>query len=115
MRYLLSLLLTTSALVAAPVPTPKPLPPHQIEGAWNMDWRDGTSSVWLGPNGFFADYYRGENWLGTWKLEGDVLTVTERAPNGNEITWSATLARPQRDRTGAVGTLTYGGQFRLRE
>ena len=99
---------------AAPAPVPKPPAAHQLEGAWHMEWRGMPSSIWLARGGHFADYYRSETWLGEWSLDGNQLAVKERSSAGVEISWTATLEPARRDRPGAVGTLSGGGDFALR-
>lgn len=113
-RTLLFLLLAGVA-TAAPAPVPKPAPPIEVVGVWTMDWNTCASRVLLDRGGSFGDTYCGEDWLGTWRLEGDVLTVTETAPDGRTLTWRARLTPPPRGKRGCGGRLLNGGHFALRE
>lgn len=78
---LLADMLLSLAAVRAPVPPPAKLSKELIVGTWNYDWgnwhegiicfdADGSYSAQHEPGGANA-------YAGTWKLEGNTVTITE--------------------------------------
>lgn len=107
---------TVCITVAAPALVYRgPAPKHEITGVYRMTWGACACDVLLERGGFFGDTYNGEDWRGTWSLDGDTLTVTESRACGHAITWTARLDPPRRGTRGATGRLEGGGAFALVE
>jgi hypothetical protein len=129
MLHTLSLAVALTSFSYAPVPPPsaaKPKtaavakPASPLAGGWRMVWGSGSGDVVLTPDpdgktGGYHCLWGGVQWIGSWKLEGDRLTVTEgRVPDDpdsvpdNPMTWTATL-EPGR----LAGKLDNGQPFAL--
>jgi len=76
-----SVVLCVALAPAAPVPAPKPLRevrPADLVGQWNLTWAGYTYSARFNPDGTYSCWVFERSWVGSWRLEGDVLTVSER-------------------------------------
>lgn len=113
------------AVLAAPAPKAKTPPaakanrPLPFLGGWKMHW-DGASGDAVfsadGPGARRGGYWclwAGRQWVGHWRLEGQVLTVTEGLvpDEGGDgipampITWTVTLQT-----SGRAGATSYEGR-----
>jgi len=78
---------------AAPAPAPKPPPPvsrAEVVGHWQLRWSGHLYQARFCPDGFFACWRGGQTWVGSWRLEGGLLTVCER-----QLRPGATYPRPE--------------------
>jgi hypothetical protein len=118
-RTLLFACVLVGAVPAAPLPAPAKRPP--AEGVWLMEWGSGEGWCELRPGGGLLclwGHHR-QRWHGTWKLEGDTLTVDEwRTPDaanewaeaGPPFRWVAVLEPGK-----LSGRLSGGGRFALKK
>lgn len=93
--------------VAAPVPPHRPAKPVSLVGSWRMTWGGAIFDVGFAPDGYYCCQDR---WEGSWRLDGNTLTVTEwlRDSEFPPTTWTAELVPGKRE-----GKLRHGGVFRL--
>ncbi len=99
----MSALLILLAL-SAPLPKNKPVVAAvarpSVVGAWSITWGNIPASAenghvcGFGKDGFFSCVWQHQEWTGTYKIEGDVLTVTERLlldPDAKPFVWAVKL------------------------
>jgi hypothetical protein len=78
------------AALAAPAPKPRPIPPPPVlkmadlEGKWLLDWGGELAEVHLERNGGYCCFFRGELWLGRWRIVAGQVEVSEWLP-GNQM------------------------------
>ena len=80
---------------AAPAPRHRPAPAVSVVGAWRMSYGGRACGVRFSPDGSYASEYGGEGepQVGTWLLDGHILTVEEWAVDRGDCVnvWKATL------------------------
>lgn len=106
------LLVLSTTLPAAPAPLPSPPPPitpADVAGLWRLDWAGSPWTARFCPDGFYAGWCGQSVWLGSWRLDGHVLTVRERPAaywrpsSGWESTWRVQLGRDRHGRIDGRG------------
>lgn len=121
---LLVILCFLAAAPAAPAPLPRPKKPPvapviNLVGAWRMTWGQGEGDVVFTPDkpggasGGYWCFWAGQQWVGSWRVDGKTLRVTEgvvpdRPDNvpENPLRWTVEL-----DATGLAGKCECGGSF----
>lgn len=79
-----------TTLFLAPVPPYRPPVPASVVGTWKMTWR---SQIYA-PTTFYKDgHYECGLWEGSWKREGEKLTITEslKGSESPPIEWKVQL------------------------
>lgn len=96
-----------AAFAPAPFPKPKkPLTRDSLVGTWAGKWGLMEGPVHLYRDGTYAGLWNDRWWVGTWDLNGSVLTITERKQeedgriSDDLLTWRIHL-----DGTGRKGRL----------
>src|SRR4051812_35348298 len=86
---------------AAPAPKAKPAAPLSracVVGLWKLSWGESAWEARFSDDGHYASWGNNVTWIGSWQLDGDVLTVTERPLDSSSssagYTWKAKLTRP---------------------
>lgn len=117
---LLWLLASGCPSLSAPAPAPRRAPPppplvtfgELTSGDWLCSWQHAAIyRARFRADGVWELYSRHDRtspcWVGTWKLEGNVLTVSEHTPSGElRYDWHVPLARDGRALRG-VGRITF--------
>lgn len=98
-----SLLVLAALGPSAPAPRPRPAQPitrAEVIGLWQLKWGTATWETRFSSDGHYACWANGFTWIGSWQLDGDVLTVTERTLESSYSTdpppgyvWKVRLSR----------------------
>src|SRR5262245_12116926 len=100
-RPMYSVLVLAALSPAAPAPKAKPiapLPRAEVVGLWKLSWGESAWEARFSDDGHYASWGNNVTWIGSWRLDGDVLTVTERILDSSSTsttgyTWKAKLSR----------------------